>query len=212
MANIANKFGLGGGGGVNFTDPREFLRAISTSSTTTMINASSASAGTAATAGFWTQLALQGVADNTNWTANTYKTILSISSGMGYVSHLFGPAGLAGTPTTTFEITVDGVLTEIPVVALSTAQRAILGPLLQGTAYTTANHINTGSTAINAGKDTYSVTSTGVQVLGPMALRFMGVPCLKFSQSLLIRMKSSEDNSTTANQERQSGVQYVVMG
>lgn len=219
MAAIGTKFGLGKAGGVHFTDPREFFRQLVLSSSRLCVRTASATQGAEAAA-FWTEIDVRGVADDTNWTSDTYKTILSVSSGIGLVSNIIGPVGLSGTPTTTFRITVDGVQSQpIPVVATTTGQRAMLGPSFTsasqaGSFYTAALIAQQGATSINAAKDTQYIGGTGTNdaLLSPwQTLRLMGTPCLIYRQSLLIEMKSSESNSTTANRERSSGVQYMSL-
>ncbi len=203
-------------GGIHFSDPREFFRALSvTGGVLSVMDASGTTTGDQA-AGFFTEMGRRGVADNTNWTADTYKTLLSISSGMGYVSHLIGPIGLAGTPTTTFEITVDGTLYTVAVTATGITQRAVLGPIPQSSAgvfFTTAKSSAYGANAIDAGKTTQTFAGTVLnpEILPWSTLRMLGTPCLVFRNSLLIRAKSSESNSTTTNNERQSAIQYMVM-
>lgn len=200
-----------GSAGVNFSDPREFMRLAINSGK--LDNISAAGSGvTAATAGFFTQSALQGLADNTNWTANTYKTILSISSGMGLVSNLVGPTGLAGTPTTTFEITVDGAAAvEIAVAQTTTGHRSVLGPLAINGAFVIGDTLGLAPDSLDAGKSVPTYTTNIYETFAWPAIRLIGMPCLIFRTSLLIRMKSSENNSTTTNQERQSAVHYMVL-
>lgn len=210
---IETQFGINTGGGVHFKDPREMWKFVSESAGALQAYGASTTATTAGTAGFFTEMAIRGVADDSNWSANTYKTILSVSSGAGLVSHLIGPTGLAGTPTTTFEITIDGTLYTIPVVATTTLQRAVLGALIneltEGGAFNTAKNYALGTKSVSSDKTTDRViTSYFANIPGWGFLRTMGTPCLIFRQSLLIRMKSSEANSTTTNQERQSAVQY----
>lgn len=200
--------------GSNFDDPNEFYRSLAVSANLHNMNFGGTTAAASA-AGFFTNQAIRGLADDTNWTANTYKQLLSISSGKGLVSNLIGPTGLAGTPTTTFEITVDGVLTEVPVMATTTGDRAILGAISPdgsgGTAFTAVKQMDEDADSIDAGKTTQRHLNALVGIWPWRTIRTFGTPCLIFRQSLLIRAKSSENNSTTTNQERQSAVQYMVM-
>jgi hypothetical protein len=210
--SIESKFGIGSSGGVHFKDPREMWKLIA-SSTAVQNLGSSTTASTAAVSGFFTEMAIRGLADDTNWSADIYKTLLSVSSGAGLVSHVVGPTGLAGTPTTTFEITVDGALYTVPVVATTTGQRAVLGPVIneltEGGAFTTAKNYALGTISVSSDKTTDRLLNTYyANIPGWGFIRTSGTPCLVFRQSLLIRAKSSEANSTTTNQERQSAVQY----
>lgn len=201
--------------GVNFADPREMNRVIGPASGLSVHDG--ANTGTVSTvAGFHTEIGNRGVADNTNWTATTYKTILSISSGAGYVAGMYGPTGLAGTPTTIFEITVDGVLYTVTLVATTTAQRAYIGAHMPdlnsnaGATFTSAGVPSDGADSMDASKTTSRITTSFVQLPTWQIMGLLGTPCLVFRNSLLIRMQTSENNSTTTNNERQSGVIYKV--
>lgn len=196
--------------GPNFTDPREFYRSIIDPANANSID-TGGTVNIASVAGFFTEQSVRGISDNTNWTAATYKTLLSIPSGKGLVSNIIGPTGLAGTPTTTFEITVDGVVTVIAVTATAITQRAILGAtgLGAGNLYITTKVPFSGAQALDAGK---AVPLLGTTAMWPwQSIRSFGIPCLIYQNSLLIRAQSSESNSTTTNQERQSAVQYMSM-
>lgn len=195
--------------GNNFTDPREFARTVITAANLQNYTAAAVQA-TSAAAGFFTEAARRGVADDTNWTANTYKTILSVASGKGMIAGMGGPTGLAGTPTTTFEITVDGVLTEVAVLQTTTGQRSILGAHMQLVTFLSASTVALqGPNGSTAGVDLIT-TSNGL--IPPwQSIRVFGTPCLIYQNSLLIRMKSTENNSTTTNQERQAFVQHMAM-
>jgi hypothetical protein len=138
--------------GVNFGDPREFMRGALLANKLGHVTIAGALNGSNA-AGFFTQAGLRGLADDTNWTAGTYKTILSISSGMGLVSHLVGPTGLAGTPTTTFEVTVDGgAAIEVAVAQTTTGHRSVLGALAINGAFVTGDVIAQAPDSLDAGK------------------------------------------------------------
>lgn len=200
------------GSGIHFTDPREFYRAQTEYQSLCNITDAGTAAACSST-GFYTEQARRGVSDNTNWTADIYKTLLSVT-GMGLVSNLLGPASLAGTPTTTFRITVDGTVYTVPIVLTTTAVRAVLGAVSPdgnaGTAFTTAKVMDRGGVSITADKTTQYIGNNG-GFMPWSTLRLLGTPCLIFRQSILIEAKSSESNSTTTNQDRQSCVQYMVM-
>jgi hypothetical protein len=206
MANIANKFGLGGGGGINFTDPRQLQRSTALAGNIVIADSALSQPGSTA-AGYFTEIALRGFADNTNWTADTYKTLLSVTSGSGLLSHLVGPTALGSAPTTTFDITVDGgTAYEIAVTATASGQRAVIGPAVGPALFTTAAEYLRGPSAVDTNRMVDVVGGTYIPAWP--AIRLMPIPCLEFKLSLLVRAKSSENNSTTTNQERQSGGQY----
>lgn len=192
--------------GVNFTDPYRFKRFLVASSSIFYWDSANSNNGLNVAGGF-TVAAINGLADDTNWTADTYKTILSDTGGRGIVSHLIGPTGLAGTPITTFEITVDGMpKVEIAVTATTTGQRAILGPLANADILAGTNAPFRSPSATAAAKSTMVTGVNGIPSW--ITIGLLGTPCLVYRSSILIRMKTSENNSTTTNQERQSAVSY----
>jgi len=170
---------------------------------------------------FWTAgIAVSGVDDDTGFTADTYKSVLSVTlsaNQYGIVSHIIGPAGLAGTPTTTMEITVDGgTAIERTLTATTTGKRMVLGPEITGGAATGATFTTAGdyldrADSINAAKDFQVLNSNYTYIPDWGFIRMFGTPCLLFSRSILIRIKSTETNNTATNQERRCGVQYMVL-
>jgi hypothetical protein len=196
----------------NFQDPRKFLRGLCASSVLAVIPETPAIVA-ATSASFFTESAKRGIADDTNWTANTYKTILS-TSGSGIVHSLVGPTGLAGTPTTEWEFTVDGVLyPTVSVVATTTGQRAYLGATQPADGGSITFGIQAvGDVGINAAKDTIRDGGGGTYSYLPgwRFVRLFNVPCLEWTQSILVRARTTENNSTTTNQERQTSIQYMT--
>lgn len=212
MTNIATKFGLNRATGVNFTDPKKFDRNLCLSSGLRIFDSSvSGSASTAA--GFFTNGVLGGVDDDTNWTADTYKTLLNVSSGSGLLGALVGPTALAGTPTVTWRITVDGTAHTVAVVHSTTAQRAVLGAAFQdggaGSFYTSGFWPYRAPDSVSSDKTTQRFGSGLGLVLPPWAtIRALNIPVLEYTTSLLVECKTSETNSTTTNQERRALVTY----
>lgn len=211
MTNIASKFGLGGGG-VNFTDPRKFDRNLCLASGLRIFN-SAVSGSAASTAGFFTNGILGGVDDDTNWSADTYKTLLNVSSGAGQLGALVGPASLAGTPTTTWRITVDGTAYTVAVVHSTTAERAVLGAVFQdggtGGFYNTAFWPYRAPDSVSSDKTTQRYgTALGLVLPQWSTIRVLNIPVLEYKTSLLVECKTSEANSTTANQERRALVMH----
>ncbi len=197
---------------LNFTDPTKFDRNLCLSSGLRIFD-SSVSGSASSVAGFFTNGALSGVDDDTNWTADTWKTILSVSSGAGQVAALVGPTSLAGTPTTTWRITVDGIPYTIAVVHSTTAQRAVLGSAFQdGVAsgyYVTAYFPYRAPDSVSADKTTQRFgTALGLVLPHWPTIRVNNIPVLEYRTSLLVEAKTSENNSTTANQERRSYIMY----
>lgn len=207
MAEIGSKFGLGGGGGINFKEPW-ILQPYTATAASLQIQSSGGADQTSATVAFFTEMARRGLQDTTDWTADTYKTLLSVSSGKGLVAAIVGPTP-GGSSTTTFEITVDGVLTEIAV-ATSSGKRALLssfGAVVSGPVGTNVPAY-AGSAALDSGKQIFSdVTASPSYIATHQFMAAFGVPQLRFNQSLLIRAKHSASitNSTATSY---SGIVY----
>lgn len=158
------------------------------------------------TTAFFTQMASRGLQETTNWTADTYKTLLTVT-GAGFVGGVIGPT--AGTSsTTTFEITVDGALDEIAI-AVASGQRAGLYAKLGGSADFTSTEVflyaGVGE-ALGADKATFTASSNPVRVVLTWR-QLVGFPCLRFTQSLLIRAKHSA-SITNSTATAYSAVQY----
>lgn len=199
---------FGGGGGIHFSDPWELLPRVAAAANLTL-EENDATARTSATTAFFTAMAARGVQDTTDWTADTYKTLLTVASGKGLVAAIVGPTA-GGSETTTFEITVDGVLTELPIVVAS-GERAFLAVSgMSAVSFTFSAHFAVQGGTINAGKTTLGDPGgSGIEpYLGGWPLiSAMGTPCLKFNQSLLIRAKHSA-NITNSTATAYSGVMY----
>jgi len=200
----------GGSNGVNFTDPGYLGRWLVPAANLTIWDSAGTATVTTAAA-FFTEIGNRGVAVDSNWTADTYKTILS--SATWTQSHtLIGPTGLAGTPTTTFEITVNGVVYTIPITATTTGQRAVLGIVFQTNIASTSNQFVLGAASMDASKKVSVLGTTNVPYVRNWAsIDNYGTPVLDAKISLSVRMKTSENNSTTANQERQCGIVYRTL-
>lgn len=174
--------------GAHFREPWQFLPRA-------RISADYVCAGSAATlAQFFTNMATAGFQDTTNWTANTYKTLLTVASGKGLVAGVIGPVA-GGAETTTFEFTVDGILTEIAISVASGERASLFSGAISATPDTGFQDQEGG---LNAGKTTLQTSTTDLLIAGHAALTIYGTPQLMFKSSLLIRAKHSQNitNST----------------
>lgn len=167
------------------------------------------------TTNFFTQMANLGLQDTTNWTADTYKTLLNVSSGKGLVAALVGPT-TGGAETTTFRFTVDGVQSTVAVVASGATRRAVLlagGPGKDNAAtaadFTTASiYAQSRNMSLAADKSTFAdMPSSPSYILPWRMVHMFGVPCLQFNTSLLIEAKNSA-NITNATATAYSAVMY----
>lgn len=176
----------------NFSDPRYMLPITYLAADARTINSSLTAVTLDTTAGF-TGLAQFGLQDNTDWTANTYKTIYS-HTGMGFLLALIGPtAGAAAT--TTFELTIDGVLREITVTNAGIGERAILlssPPIRNGADFTTASSLSGPLGIYDAGLTTIQASSGRVlDIVTQRSAAVLSAPLLEYRISCLIRMKHS---------------------
>lgn len=191
--------------GIHFQDPR-FFQPFTTVNDNGLTIATGATPtfNSVGTTAFFTEIAKRGLQDQTNWVANTYKTLLSISSGMGVVAAVVGPAA-GGAETTTFEFTVDGVVSTITITNANT-ERAVLANGLPSIQW--AAQIYSNDRSIDAGITTFQTYTTYQRVLpGWDHIAQFGMPCLVFYSSLLIRAKHSAivTNATTT---AYSGIMY----
>lgn len=159
----------------------------------------SASTGTTSdTTAFFTGFTSWGIQDNTDWTANTYKTIYS-HTGRGLVYCMIACTA-GGAETTTFEITLDGVLQTITITNAASA-RAFLsaaGHSTSGGEFTSANVAWQGNAeTLDAATLTTFFNNTSV-IPPPKYYANLGVGALRYDISCLIRMKHSTSitNST----------------
>ena len=185
--------------GVNFKDPWLMYPMMTTALTTRAFGADGVDRTTATTQ-FFTEMASRGLQDQTNWTSNTYKTLLSVTSGKGEVYCMNGPTA-GGAETTTFEITVDGVLDEIAVGTLASGERAFLhcGLTVDDLFTTATQNLLPGTEILEADKATWGASGGGDLYVPPWwAVGALRHPMLQFDNSLLIRAKHSASitNST----------------
>tara|TARA_R110002110_G_scaffold53263_3_gene154038 strand:+ start:178 stop:840 length:663 start_codon:yes stop_codon:yes gene_type:complete len=195
--------------GGNTSDPRDLLRTtIAAGSLETNDDAAAAPASTAA--GFWTAVESHGTAVDSNYTADTYKTLYNDTAGRGLAAVIFGPTS-GGTQTTTFRITIDGVATTIPAIAVASGSRAVLGSIFCNPVTSTNNYLGMLFGDLDASKSVIAIGSAHVHQFIPIHTAFLlGQVMLRYESSLLIEASHSANITGTGSQERQSGVIHVV--
>lgn len=125
------------------------------------------------------------------WSADTYRTVASISSGSGLVSAMFGPA-TSFAQTTTFRVTVDGIAYTFTAGTTADSERNIVGWGLPFTAYTAAGPYGFQYGA--ASPDGFTAlpnTTSKFMVLEPGDPRLSAGNLLLFKRSLLVEVKIS---------------------
>ncbi|CAB4165267.1 hypothetical protein UFOVP823_24 [uncultured Caudovirales phage] len=192
-------------GGHHFKKPWKFIPSVSLVGNVTAIMGNGTATISSAT-NFFTEMARRGLQDTTNWTANTYKTLLNVTSGCGLVACVVGPTS-AGADTTTFEITVDGILYTMSIVTAS-GTRAVLSIGSVRTAGAGTYILNNTMGPIDAGGTTFgddNYAEINLPHWGEIGK--YGSPCLEFERSLLIRAKHSA-SVTNSTATAYSAIQY----
>ena len=204
MTRASELFG-GGGGGIHFKDPWEFMPYTAAVADLLMYDSGSASRA-ASTTNFFTELARRGLQNQTDWVADTYKTLLNVASGKGLVAAIIGPT-MGGAETTTFRITVDGVADEIAITGASGKRACLLTKNNSNVDFTTANtFVLTDAEALAADKATFANMYAAGGFI-PGWRQMSAFPMLRFKQSLLIEAKNSAD-ITNSTATAYSGVMY----
>lgn len=185
--------------GPHFQDPR-LLLPMTVVSTSVQLYDSGNTVRTAATTAFFTGLASYGVQDQTDWTSNTYKTIYT-HTGMGLIHGMIACTA-GGAETTTFEITIDGVLREITVTNANTERALLWTGQERETDFTTTNNEVSNVTSSGLDSGTLTTLQTGAMWIPVMRHAYnFGCPLLRYDTSCLIRMKHSASitNSTATS-------------
>lgn len=199
---------FGGGGGIHFADPRKFQFVSATAANLLAYDASNTQR-TAATTEFFTEMARRGLQEQTDWVADTYKTLLNVTSGAGHVASIIGPTA-GGSSTTTFEITVDGIAYTIAVPVSGSGLRACAFAGYAGiNNYTTAiDFVQPRAEALDATKTYFTdIAYNGAASVLPWNFLMRGIPMLEYKNSLLIRAKHSA-NITNSTATAYSAIQY----
>lgn len=199
-------------GGVHFSEP--WLMAPAHGAATRLeIYDSGAVTRDSTTTAFFTEMDRRGLQNTTNWSSDTYKTLLTVSSGKGLIAGYVGCTA-GGSETHTVEITIDGVLTEIVITGLASGDRAsLLAGSPHGEAmFTAASGANSwadpGGEALDSGKQIFVEVVSYQSVIVPWRTHFMfGIPCLRFDKSLLVRAKHSA-GITNSTATAYSGIMY----
>lgn len=195
---------FGGGGGFNFIEPWKLLPYTATVANLAIYDSAGAGQDAASTA-FFTEMARRGLQDTTNWTADTYKTLLSVTSGKGMVAAIIG-CTMGGTQITTFRITVDGIAHTVAVTGASGKRACLLAKSGNPEDFTTSTTYMKASTeALAADKATFSEVYAGAYI--PPWRQMSAFPMLTFKTSLLIEAKNSA-SITNSTATAYSGVMY----
>lgn len=193
--------------GVNFTDPRRLLRQTQNNGTI-FVTAYTDGTDNSTSTTFWAEIPRRGVSVDSNFTASTYKALLSDNPGQGLVAGILGPLSLVAGETTTVEITNETGLYEIAI-PLASGQRAYWG-VSMGAALSPTGLFQGVGTGINAAKTIIDQGANyNVSIPAWNGIRTMGIPCLQYNSFLSIRMKQSVNVTSTTAFARAAGVIYM---
>jgi hypothetical protein len=183
---------LFGGGSINFSDPDDLIRAELDAAATSVYDSTSTRRILDTTISF-TSLNTQGLADTTNWATDTFKSLLSVSEPGELVGYI-GPVVATAGQIHTIEITLDGVVSTIPITATANTKRPAL--------FAMAPHVNTALSGASEAFAAHNSISTDKRSLLYSATQVISIPTwplagllrpplLAWKNSLVIRAKNS---------------------
>lgn len=204
------------GGGQFLSDPRQLLAVSAASGAFSF--ALSAGSINATQATFFTGNASsvdrgKGADLDSNWTATTYKTILSLTATKGgFFTGFLGPTLATAADTCTVRYTIDGGASVTrTMTAQGNAHRCYHGLLLEGSTFITEafNRQLSASGAPSDGTSFYSddTDSTLIPIMADTGLS-LGSAMVIFQSSLLVEAQISQNLTTTTNQERRCAAFY----
>lgn len=203
---ISNLYGAAGGGAT--VDPTQLIGSVDDSADV------SDGTNNATSSTFFTTLNANGVAVDSNFTASSQKTILSVSGASGIMCALVTPTLASSSDTCAVEITVDGNTYTITFTATGSAQRGILGGIgtnnLFGLSTATGYAMVAGSLDANKKLFTHTTGTVDWFLPSPVLTRLWGLLALRFESSLVVKMTTSQNITATTNQERQAGCAYIL--
>lgn len=132
------------------------------------------------------------------WTADVFRTVASISSGSGAVSHIIGPAAVNNN-TTTYRVTVDGIVYTFTIPAVTSGDRTLAGWGVPLAAYTAATTYGLRSGATSSDGFSQQIDSTGGLILpNPNDARVNPGNLLLFKSSLLVEIAHASNIASAA--------------
>ncbi|MBI1778507.1 MAG: hypothetical protein HYR63_24475 [Proteobacteria bacterium] len=167
-------------------------------------------------AGFWTgdtnSIDRHGMYLDSSWTANTYKTLLDITSVAGFATAFVGPTLASQNDTVTWKVTIDGVSVERTITAQAATQRTLLGLALTDSAFIVGpgGALNLFSSGVSGDLTTFYAQTASYNLL-PLTVQpalSLGCTVLQFANALKVEAKTSAAINATANLEQRSGVVY----
>jgi hypothetical protein len=151
---------------------------------------------------FFTEMARRGIQEQTNWTADTYKTIVNINSSKGGWVFAYIGCTAGGAETHTTRWTIDGKTAQtVTVAGLASGERAVL---LSGASTTSTAP---GNEALDADKATFGAIGANNSIATWAGISNLSIPLLRFEQTLLLEAKHSV-SITNSTATAYSALQY----
>lgn len=198
---------LGGGSG-HYVDARKLMRFIYATGSLGINDQGSVDAAT--TAAFWTSVGNFGVALDSNFVADTWKTVANLT-GPGLFYGAIGPSASNNADVTSMRFTRDGG-TAVTIAMTNTAagNRACIlaSKPLRSDSFTAAENafMLWGTYASIDSNATRYPFDWGARIVPQDVAEGFGARLVEFETSLLVEMKITNAQSTTTDQDRQSGV------
>lgn len=159
---------------------------------------------------FWSRVNEAGANLDTNWTADTYKTVVDVSSQRGLLMHVLGPYAPNSATTFTFRITIDGTAYTYSFTT-SGQERVGMHCALGHHASSTDDTITQSEYRTVDTNYAGELMRHGSNVWVPTFLHPLawGMRMVEYTTSLKVEIKIDAAQTATANQERQCGVIYT---
>jgi hypothetical protein len=173
------------------------------------VQPSNITAGTASTAStFWTNVGINGVAVNTDFSAGVWKNIVSIT-GSGEMASIIGPTIGTNAATLDVEVTIDNGTPQTITMTWPSATdlRTVVGGFDAGTSMV---FYRPGDSSLVLDSTKRWPQNGNFNIINTPTLKAYGFPRLRFETALLVRLRSSVNVTGPANQERQSGAVYML--
>lgn len=190
--------------GIHFTDPRQ----LQPFAAVTPASFGDGASHDATTAAFFTSIANRGLQDQTDWTADTYKTIANLTfTNGGLIAMYIGPT-CGGVETHTTRWTIDGgTPITVTLTPCASGKRPVLSAMFAPTSVTTGLY-TIGNEVVNSDKATF-VDVPAATYFAPIwsGLNLNSIPCLYVRSSLLLEAKNSA-SITNSTATAYSGLVY----
>lgn len=198
----------GGGGSGHYTSARKLMRFVYASGSIGINDGGAVDLLT--TANGWTSVSYFGTALDSNFVADTWKTVANLT-GPGLFYGAIGPTASNNADITSMRFTRDGgSAVTIAMTNTASANRAMIlaAKPMRSDAFTSASNPVTlwGTYASVDSNATRYPFDWGAQILPQDEAEGRGARMVEFETSLLVEMKITNAQSTTTNQERQAGV------